>query len=81
MAGPNGAQWARIFAKAWSDEAFKNKLQTNPKAALEEAAKEFGMQWDQVFELPPAPPELGKDQLQKLVSGESTGYVEAPKTC
>jgi hypothetical protein len=82
MAGPNAAQWARIYAKAWLDEAFKNKLQTNPKAALAEAAQELGVQqWDHVFELPPPPPELGKDQLQKLVSGESVGFVEAPKCC
>lgn len=39
MAGPGmdwEKQWAKINVKAWTDENFKKRLMSNPKAALQE---------------------------------------------
>jgi hypothetical protein len=75
---------ARIIAKAWKDEAYKQELLTNPKAAIE---REFGVEFPadvnvQVLEenstslhfvLPMSPvaiaQELSEEQLEAIAGG------------
>ena len=75
---------ARIIAKAWKDEAYKQELLTNPQAVL---AREFGVEFPEeikvqvleenssslYFVLPMSPmaiaQELSEDQLEVIAGG------------
>ncbi|MCW5315517.1 NHLP leader peptide family natural product precursor [Nostoc sp. KVJ3] len=81
---------ARIIAKAWKDEAYKQELLTNPKAAIE---REFGVEFPadvkvQVLEenstslhfvLPMSPvaiaQELSEEQLEAIAGGVGLSAV------
>jgi hypothetical protein len=83
---------ARIIAKAWKDEAYKQELLTNPKAAIE---REFGVEFPadvnvQVLEenstslhfvLPMSPvaiaKELSEEQLEAIAGGVNVSGVVA----
>ncbi len=78
---------ARIIAKAWKDEAYKQELLSNPKAVIE---REFGVEFPadvkvQILEenptslyfvLPISPvtiaQELSQEQLEAIAGGAST---------
>jgi hypothetical protein len=44
--------WAQIYAKAWLDDAFRTLLETDPTAALKQYAKENGLPWTKLVQVP-----------------------------
>lgn len=83
-------QYAQLTARAWSDDGFKQKLLTNPAAALKEAGIEVPPgKTIRVFEntdtefnivLKQRPKELSADQLDEVVGGISCLATECD-TC
>ena len=75
------AAWAKLVAKAWSDEAFKQRLLKDPTAVAKEAGLDLpgGMALKVVEDTdklvhfvlpsPPASGELSDEDLQKMAGG------------
>jgi len=78
----NDNPWAQLVARAWSDEAFKNRLLTQPAAVLKEAGLEVpeGLQLKVVENTerlchlilppPPAAGELSEETLAAVAAGK-----------
>ena len=80
------AAYARAVARAWSDDAFKAKLKSNPRAALTEYGVELpaGLKvevventGDRLHLVLPPPPEgdLSEQDLEKIAGGILCGPV------
>ncbi len=77
--------YGRIVAKAWEDEAFKQRLLTDPKAALQAEGLSFPEDAEvrvvepndrlYYFSLPPKPTGLSIEELSGMAGGTDTGYV------
>ena len=75
-------QWGQVVARAWRDEAFKQRLQADPAGVLREhgIAVPAGQQvrvvenTDQVMHLvlPPKPRDLSDEQLDQVAGGVCT---------
>ena len=73
-------KWGQVVARAWRDEAFKQRLLSDPAGVLREEGIEVpaGQQvrlvenTDQVMHLvvPQKPPNLSDEQLDKVAGGE-----------
>jgi hypothetical protein len=70
--------WGKVVAKAWSDEVFKKRLLSDPKAALKEHGIEVPVAKVVVVEntpqtvyfiLPERPSEIGVDELDQVAAG------------
>jgi hypothetical protein len=46
------ADWAQVYAKAWLDDGFRTLLETDPTAALKQYAKEHGLAWTKLVQVP-----------------------------
>ncbi|MEH1770604.1 NHLP leader peptide family RiPP precursor [Nostoc sp.] len=80
---------ARIIAKAWKDEAYKQELLTNPKAVIE---REFGVEFPadvkvQVLEENPtslyfvlrmSPLAIAQDLSEEQLEAIAGGYIRLP---
>ena len=85
--------YAKLVARAWSDEAFKAKLLNDPAAALKEAGIDVPTgvtvtvveNTDTVFHLilpPPPEGELDEEALDKIAAGNDLGCgVPCPCAC
>lgn len=71
-------EWAQILVHAWTDEAFRKKLEKSPTAALKEAKKKFGFKYDVFVHIPDPPADLTEEQLHAFAHGLS---LSSPKSC
>jgi hypothetical protein len=58
---------AQVYAKAWTDEAFRTLLETDPTAALKQYAAENGLEWTKLVPIPAPPAEVDENCIH-LVS-------------
>jgi hypothetical protein len=80
MAELTDDDWGRIHAKAWRDEDFKNKLESDPRAAIEEYCRGIGKQLDKndkILHLH-APPSNYRDVSEEVLGG---AHPFAPWCC
>lgn len=89
--GSNDPKIGQIIARAWSDEAFKQRLIADPKAVLQE----YGVQMPanlnlkvvensndlHHFVLPPAPQELTDEDLDKVAGGWKSMQTNSAPPC
>lgn len=58
--------WAKVLAKSWEDEEFKEALERNPKEAIKSAFPQFLPPGTWVFNLPPRPKNLDDEDLASM---------------
>ena len=58
---------AQVYAKAWTDEAFRTLLETDPTAALKQYAAENGLVWTKLVPIPASAGEVDENCIH-LVS-------------
>jgi hypothetical protein len=87
-------QWGEVVARAWSDETYKQRLLSDPKAVLAEAGLPLHPNVQVLVHeaaptqlhlvLPPPPPERQGDKLSEAELGQVAGgqatYPGAPAT-
>ena len=74
-----GADWAKIQAKAWVDEAFRIALETNPIETIRNDP-DVGVEFDRLFCFPEKPTNFSEEKLGHIASGEEDAIV-IPYTC
>ena len=74
-----GADWARIQAKAWVDEAFRTALETNPIETIRNDP-DVGVEFDRLFCLPDKPSGFTEEKLGQIATGEADAIV-IPYSC
>ena len=77
-------KYGQVVAKAWRDEAFKQRLLANPKAALAEHGLSVpeghevrvveGTERVHYLVLPPRPRDVSDDQLDQIAGGHHGGF-------
>lgn len=81
MAEITSKQWGRIYAHAWQNPDFKHKLEQDPKAAIEEVAKRFGLHYDRIATIPDPPGDLTGDAITEIANGNRDIHYDPPKCC
>ena len=61
--------WGRIFAYAWTHEAFRKAYEADPQSALREHAEALGIPADAEFRLPEPPEGMDQEALKKIAEG------------
>ena len=74
-----GSEWARIIAKAWVDDDFRNALELDPINAIRNDP-EVGVEFTRLLNLPERPHDLSEEKLGQIASGEAPAVV-IPYTC
>ena len=82
MSNDFNKKWAKVVAKAWSDEKFKNELLKNPNKVLKENGIEFSGMSVEIhensskkvhFTLPAKPEkEISEEKLASTFAGQQT---------
>lgn len=75
------ADWGRIHAKAWLDETFRHKLETDPTAALHQFATEHGLKLGHLVTLTPRPAGVADEALRDILSGKTVDLTGPPACC
>lgn len=73
--------WGKIHAKAWLDDEFRNKLETDPTAALREFAAEHGLKWGRLVRVEERPETVTDETLADILSGKTSGPSTPPACC
>lgn len=64
-------QWGRIIAKAWLDEDFKEKLESDPRSAIDYAVRHYeefsDFRYNRIFEVDPPPSPLDGYSTETIV--------------
>jgi hypothetical protein len=63
--------WGRIFAKAWTDPAFKAAYEADPRAALRSYAAELDVDPDASFSFPPMPAKMDDATIKAMAEGSA----------
>lgn len=80
MGAPNGSDWGRIHAKAWTDPAYHKLLESDPTAAIQQYAKESGRSFDKFMSVGAKPSDISDEHLKKVVSGDAH-HTSGPPAC
>lgn len=75
----NGGDWARILAKAWVDETFRNALESDPINTIKNDP-DVGVDFDRLLCLPTKPDIFSDERLGEIASGKSDAIV-IPYSC
>ena len=75
----SGSEWAKIIAKAWVDDQFRDALETDPINTICNDP-DVGVEFDRLLNLPPQPGNLSEEKLGQIVAGESSAIL-IPYTC
>ncbi|MEP5732071.1 MAG: hypothetical protein ABJL67_22165 [Sulfitobacter sp.] len=65
------ADWGRIFAKAWSDDAFRAAYEDDPRAAISKFAEELNIDPKAAFSFPPMPEDMDADKAKAIAEGSA----------
>lgn len=63
--------WGRIFAKAWSDPAFREAYEADPRGAIQKHAEELDLDPNAKFSFPEMPKEMSEDQAKEIAEGSA----------
>ena len=80
MGAPDGSDWGKIHAKAWTDPAYRKLLETDPTAALKQYAAEHGKTFDTMMNVGDKPSDISDEHLRKVVSGDAA-HTSGPPAC
>ena len=72
--------WGRIFARAWTDKAFSEAFEKDPRGALRAHASELGIDPEARFEVPEKPSHIDDDHAKKVAEGSMKPFM-APYCC
>jgi hypothetical protein len=61
VAGLTSKDWAKVHAKAWLDEEFRKRLETDPTRAIEQFGREVGKKFRKIVSLRPRPAKAIRD--------------------
>ncbi len=86
MAYIDNQSWGRILAEAWLDSAFKDLLEKDPAAAVQEFAKRYPQNplppYDTLSPIGDRPTEFTDEELKKIAEGTILlHYVVPASTC
>jgi len=57
--------WGNIHKRAWTDDRFRQLLEHDPRAAIDEYGKEVGKYFSTIVDVPPKPSDMHDDELHK----------------
>lgn len=78
MAGLTHGDWARIHAKAWSDNGFAKAFEADPRAAIREYGPGMGIDANAGFALMDRPDHVDDEMATKMAEG---AMIIAPYCC
>ena len=61
-----GEDWGKIHAKAWTNDRFRQLLETDPTKAIKEYGDEVGKTFERILTLRPRPEGIADDFLADI---------------
>lgn len=61
--------WNKLFARAWTDPAFREAYEADPRAALKKYGAEMDIDPDAAFSFPPMPDGVDHDKAKAVAQG------------